>query len=727
MTTTPQATSLPSTLRPLVHRGVALAAAACISGLGAPGAWAQAQRGPAVRAETPVTVNFVNAEIDAVTRAMANMLGRTIVVDPRVKGQITLYSDQPLRPSEAYAQYLAALRGLGFSVIDAAGLYKVVPEAEAKLQATGVLLDHQRARGDQVLSQIFTLRHENANNLVAVLRPLVNVNNTINANPGNNTLLITDYADNLARLAKIIAALDTPSSTDIEIVPLKHAVASDIAALVQRLSDGAGAVPGQPGGTGAGGGGSVLADPRGNALILRAPNAARLASLRQLIQQLDVPMNDAMGQIRVVPLRNADATKLATILRAAFAAQNTAATANSGLGGASGGTGTGTPAPSTASTNNAGSAAGATTGALSQAASTPVAASPSPSTGGNVQADPSTNSLIITAPEPLYRQMRAVIDQLDGRRAQVYVEAMIVKVDANKSAQFGVQWQNLFGNKGDATIVGAGTNFGGGNNNIINLTGGIAGGRTAATTSLATNPIANGLNLGVVKKFGDLYTLGALANFLETQGGGNVLSMPNLVALDNEEAKIVVGQNVPFLTGSFTQGTGTGGTNPFQTVERRDVGLVLKVRSQIGEGGAIRMVVYQELSSLGASSAQGPITNKSTVETSVTVDNGDLLVLGGLMQDEYTDGTSGVPGLSKIPLLGNLFKGEDRKRTKSNLMIFLRPVVMRSADEANTLTMGRYELIRAEQGQAQPRNSLVLPDTGASQLPALPTPKTKPQ
>ncbi len=684
-------------------------------------AWAQAPatRPAAVRADTQVTLNFVNAEIDAVTRAMAAMQGKTIVVDPRVKGQITLYSDQPLRPAEAYAQYLSALRGLGFAVVDAAGLLKVVPESEAKVQATGVLLDGQRVKGDLILTQVFSLKHENANNLVAVLRPLVNVNNTINANPGNNSLVITDYADNLSRIAKIIAALDTPAATDIEIIPLKHTVASDVAALVQKLGDGAAAAPGVA--PGSAGGSSVLADPRGNALIVRAANPARLMALKALVLKLDQPSADASSPIRVVHLKNADASKLAQVLRAAFGQSGSAG--GSG-GGTTGGLSSGiAAAPSSVPTvSPTGNSAGGNAGGLSVGGT--VAASANPSTGGMVQADPATNSLIITAPEPLYRQMRVVIDQLDGRRAQVYVEAMIVKLDTSKSAQFGVQWQNIFGNKGDSTLTGAGTNFGSGTSNIVNATGAVAGGIDGITTAITQGGAPAGLNLGVLKKFGQYYTLGALANFLEQEGGGNILSMPTLVALDNEEAQILVGQNVPFLTGSYAQSTGTGSSvNPFQTVERKDVGLILKVKSQIGEGGTVRMVVTQELSSIGSQSAQGPITNKTSVQTTVSVDNNDLLVLGGLMQDEYTDGNSGVPGLSKIPVIGNLFKGENRKRTKSNLMIFLRPVVMRGADEANALTLDRYQQIRAVQGEVQPAPAMLLPDTGAPLIPARPAGK----
>jgi general secretion pathway protein D len=675
--------------------------------------------GPALKASTPVTLNFVNADIEAVTRAIGVMLDRQIVIDPRVKGVITVYSEQPVTPREAYLNYLAALRGLGFTVVENAGLWKVLPEADAKLQAGGVAIEPTTTRGDQMLTQIYKLQHENANNLVAVLRPLISPNNTINANPGNNSLVITDYADNLQRIAKIIAAMDTPGSSDIELVPLKHAVAADLAPLIQRLADGGQTVPGQ-----VSGGTTVLVDPRSNGLIIRSSNPTRLALTRAMIEKLDQPASDAGSSIRVVYLKNADAAKLATVLRAAFGAQGAAGSGGSGTGSNPQG---GTPLSAMAApqiNNNTQNQGGAST-----AATTPVAQSAGPSTGGFVQADPATNSLIITAAEPLYRQVRMVIDQLDVRRAQVYVESMIVKIDTSKAAQFGVQWQNLFGSKGDSNIPGAGTNFGSGLANIINGTAAIAGGTSGVSGALTNAAAPAGLNIGFLKKMGSVYTLGAIANFFEGQSGANVLSTPNLVALDNEEAKIVIGQNVPLPTGSFTNTGGTGGAvNPFQTVDRKDVGLTLRLKSQIGEGGTVRMVVYQENSSVvpGSTSTTGPTLDKSAIETSVVVDDGDIIVLGGLLKDEYTDGEDGVPGLSQIPLLGNLFKSANRKRVKTNLMVFLRPVVMRNAQSANELTLGRYESIRAVQQQAQPEKSLVLPDTGAPVLPdssAKPSPR----
>jgi general secretion pathway protein D len=344
-----------------------------------------------------------------------------------------------------------------------------------------------------------------------------------------------------------------------------------------------------------------------------------------------------------------------------------------------------------------------------------VQASAGPSTGGFIQADPSTNSLIITAPEPVYRQLRAVIEQLDARRAQVYVESMIVKMDATQAADFGFQWQGLLGKNGDKYGVVGGTNFGTGGNNIINLSVGAAAG-TAVPGA--------GLNVGLIKAINGVYTLGALARFLESNTGANVLSTPNLIALDNEEAKIVIGQNVPFVTGSFTNtGSSTGGTvNPFQTIERKDVGLTLRVKPQIGEGGTVRMAIYQENSSVlqnTTTNSAGPTTDKSSIETTVVVDDGQIMVLGGLLKDDYGTGEDRVPGLASIPILGNLFRSENRTRTKSNLLVFLRPVVMRTQAQADSLTIDRYESIRAQMQGNQPAPSMVLPIKDSPVLPEL--------
>ena len=688
------------TTHPLLSRprAVALATAlaftfgpACLM----PSAMAGAAHAAPVKKGGPtVTLNFVNAEIEGVARAMAAIVDQQILVDPRVKGTITLYSEQPLTPREAYLNFLAALRGQGFAMVEVAGLLKVVPEADAKLQTGTVEVGSAVKRsGDQILTQIFRLQYENVNSMVTVLRPLISPNNTINANPGTNTLVITDYADNLKRIGQMIAAMDVPSSTDMEAMPLQYAIAADLAPMVQRMADGGGGptIPGVAGGQST----LIMADPRTNTLMVRAPNAARLALVRNLIQRLDRPGTAGLGGsgIHVIYLKNADAVKLAQVLRASFP----------GAGGSSGG----------GSSSSSGSSAGASpiptapnnqssssSGTASTQSTTPVAGSAQPSTGGFIQADPSTNSLIITATDALYKQLRAVIDQLDGRRAQIYIESMIVKVDVEKAAQMGVNWASGT-NVGNKTLLGAGTSLG-----SQTLSSVVSG----ATKSLI---LPSGFTVGLAREIGNgQYSLGALATFLETNAGANVLSTPNMVALDNEEAKIVVGENVPFVTGSYSnaQTTSSGTVNPFQTVDRKDVGLTLRVRPQVGEGGTVRMTVFQEDSAVkaGADTGTGPTTTKSSIETTVVIDDGQVLVLGGLLKDDYQDNDNKVPLLGDIPYLGNLFKSQSRARKKTNLMVFLRPIVMRTQEAANAFTLDRYDYMRNKQIESAPPHSTLL-------------------
>ena len=646
----------------------------------------------AARPGAPVTLNFANAEIEAVARAMANITGRTVVVDPRVKGTLTLNTETPVAPSAAYNLFLAALRLQGYTVVQSAGLDKVVPEADAKLQSSTVSAGPVTGTSNQIITQIFRLNFENANNLVPVLRPLISPNNTINVNPGTNSLVITDYADNQQRIARIIAALDISSAANVEIFPLKHALASDLAPLVLRLVD-----PGTPAGAPQGQVDSaqkvsLLAEPRSNALILRTANPAQTTLVKSLIEKLDQPSvstNGDGGNIYVVYLKNAEATKLAVTLRAAL-------TSDSRLG-----------APSTSAAPATGSTLTATAAGGAGAAQ--------PTTGGQIQADPATNSLIISAPEPQYRQLRAVIDKLDTRRAQVFVESLIAEVNASKAAEFGIQWQGAIGNVGDASVGLLGTNFGTGGNNIVNLSSQAGG---------AVLP-GKGLNVGVATQNSGIYVLGFLARMLETSGDGNVLSTPNLLTLDNEEAKIVIGQNVPFVTGQYTNASaGVGGTvNPFQTIERKDVGLTLRVKPQISESGTVKLTIYQEVSSVDSTSAGstgGLITNKRSIETNVLVNDGGIVVLGGLLQDEYTGNQEKVPGLADIPLIGNLFKSEARGRKKTNLMVFLRPVVVRDAAASDALSSSRYDMMRSTQSAAQPAPSVVLPINESAQLPPLP-------
>ncbi|MEY3885936.1 MAG: Type secretion system protein precursor [Pseudomonadota bacterium] len=648
--------------------------------------------------QEPVTLNFNNAEIEAVAKTLATLSGHNVVVDPRVKGTITLTSTVPVAPAQALRLFAAQLRTQSFALVESAGLYLVVPEADAKLQSGGVSAGAVPASNGQIITQIFQLNHESANNLVPILRPLISPNNTVNVNPGTNALVITDYADNLQRLGRIIAALDVANATGVEVVPLKHALASDVVPMLQRLLDAGAASSGAPaaGQPDATFKTMVMAEARSNSLIVRAANAARVALARSLIAQLDRPSdagpNAASGNIHVVYLKNADATKLAATLRAALSAQGnsgtTAATASM---------------PSAGNVNNTNNA-----GASNASFTT----SSQPSTGGQIQADPSTNALIITAPEPQYRQLRAVIDKLDARRAQVFVESLIAEVSAEKAAEFGVQWQGPLGGKGDTNIGLLGTNFKVGGANLISLATQGASGNVAPSS---------GLNLGVAHNSNGTYVLGFLARFLQTTGDGNVLSTPNLLTLDNEEAKIVIGQNVPFVTGQYTNNnTNAGAVNPFQTIERKDVGLTLRVKPQISENGTVKLQIYQEVSRLdpaSINSSTGLITNKRSIESSVLVEDGAIVVLGGLLQDDYGNSQERVPGLGDVPLFGNLFRAESRNRKKTNLMVFLRPVVVRDGAATEGLSLSRYEQMRGAQIDAQPSVSPGLPVTGAPVLP----------
>jgi general secretion pathway protein D len=649
------------------------------------------------RASAPITLNFVNADIESVARALASLTKRSLVVDPRVKGTINLSTDKPVAPDMAWNQFLAVLRLQGFAMIETQGLYKILPEAEAKLQGglVAVVPAGTAPNNAQVMTQIFKLTHENANNLVSVLRPLISPNNTINVTPGSNALVITDYADNLQRLGRIIASLDVANATDVEVIPLQHAIANDMAALLTRLVDNnaAGAAPAAQGQTDTGYKTTILAESRSNAIIIRSANPAKQAQIRTLLEKLDRPGSElASGNIHVVYLKNADATKLANTLRAAVA----------GTGGGGGGA---SPVPAAAPAPTSGSTPGGS------------ATLNLPTTGGQIQADTATNSLIITAPEPQYRQLRAVIDSLDQRRAQVLVESLIVEVDSAKESQFGIQWQNLVGGA-NSTVGILGTNFA--TSNLLNLAINGADGKALP---------GQGLNVATARNVNGKYIMTSLANFLQTNGGSNILSRPSLLTLDNEEAKIVVGQNVPFVTGQYTNNNSSNGAvNPFQTVERKDVGLTLKVKPQISDTGMVKLTIFQEVSSVDTSKklTDGLITNKRSIESNILVEDGTVVVLGGLLSDSYQDSRQQVPGLGDIPFFGALFRNESRNRSKTNLMVFLRPVVVRDDASAEVLSNGRYQFMQGLQKDASKESTGVLPVPSDVTLPPLPAPTGTP-
>ncbi len=672
------------------------------------------------------TLNFVGADIEAVVKAVGHYTGNTFVVDPRVKGTINLVSEKPLSKAQTFALLTQTLRLHGYAVVNANGIYKVVPEADAKLQAGP--LQGANVRGDQIATQVFRLNYENAVNLVPVLRPLISPNNTINANPSTNSLVVTDYADNLRRIGRIVAALDNPSSTDIVVIPIKHAIATDLAITLNRLLEpGVGGVQqGQPvqaaqqqqvaGASATATQLAVLADPRSNSVIIRAPSGARLNLAKSLIEKLDVP-TASLGNVHVVHLRNAEAMRLAQVLRAVVASDPAIAGPQTGalnLGGAATGTAqqanTTTLSQTGQSTNPAGTVAG-----LGSPPSSPAPQQgplPAGGAGGFIQADPATNTLIITANEAVYRNLRAVIDTLDARRAQVYVESLIVEVSSNKAAELGIQWAGLSGNSNSNYRIGSITGFNTAGNNLLN--------QFAAKVAGTAPPVpGNGLSLGVFRQIGGQLTLGLIARALESDAEANILSMPNLVTLDNEEARIMVGQNVPFITGQYTTNA-AGSSNPFQTVERRDIGLSLRVRPQISEGGTVKMAIYQETSQIqDNTNPAGLITSKRAIDTNVLVDDGQIIVLGGLIDDNTGNNVEKVPGLGDVPGLGAFFKYQKRTRVKTNLMVFLRPIVVRSNEQSVNVASDRYDYIRGAEAAAVPKSAWFLPDLGVPQLPPL--------
>ena len=674
-----------------------------------------------------VTLNFKDADVEAVVAAFGHLLDRVFVIDPRVRGKMTLETPQPVTRAQAYRLLQSQLRAQGFAIVEGDDLTKVVPEADAKLQSGPVSAGRAPgSQGDLIVTQVFRLNHESASNLVPVLRPLISPNNTIVAYPNNNSLVITDYAANLQRVGRIIATLDSPATSGVEVLPLEHAIASDVAVAVTRmLDDSARASAGAQ--VDAGQRVVVMADPRTNALLIRTASPVKMSLARSLIAQLDRPSAQP-GNIHVVYLRNAEAVKLAQTLRGVLNAggdgQSGGLTTSSwNEGGASGlaagglAAGTGTGAGTQVGTQALG---GSTTGTTTQQSSTqPVTVQAG---GAIIAADPSTNSLIITAPDPVYRNLRAVIDKLDTRRAQVFIESLIVEISAERAAELGVQWQFLNAPEGTSRLIG-GTNLParGAGGNILD-----------ATTNLGT--VGAGLNLGVVRGtteipgIGTVLNLGLLARALETNANANILATPNLLTLDNEEARIIIGQNVPFITGQFTA-TGTGGAsvNPFQTIERRDVGTTLRVKPQVSESGTVRLQIFQEVSSVqNTTLSAGIITNRRAIESNVLVDDGQIIVLGGLIEERVEGGEQKVPGLGDVPIVGQLFRYDDRKRVKTNLLVFLRPIVVRDGQSAYGVTADRYEYMRVLRGDSSLPPHWALPDFKPSELPPMPAPPQGP-
>lgn len=625
-----------------------------------------------------VTLNFVNSEIEGVVRVVSELTGRNFIIDPRVTGTINIISAQPVPRASVYSTFLSALRLHGFAVIEDSDIVRIVPEADGRLFSGPVSGPGagSAGTGDQLVTRVFTLQYESAALLVPILRPLIAPNNIINAYQNSNSLVITDYAGNLERIAQVIAAIDRPGTHDPVVIPLLHASAVDLAQTINKVfpesvQGGLSAEPTQRF--------TVVADPRSNSLLVNSGDPERIVRLRNFVAMLDTPTSVA-GNIHVVYLKNAEAVKLAETLRAIYQ----------------------------------GEAAQLTSSVPVQGQSTEGQA-----TSGIIQADAATNSIIIIAPDAIYNNLRAALEKLDVRRAQVYVEALIVELTADRAAEFGVQWQSLgaFGETGTQGF--GGTNFGGAGQNIIG-------------TSLNPASAGAGLNVGVVDGsfslpgFDQMLNISVLIRALETDANANILSTPTLLTLDNEEAEIIIGQNVPFVTGQFAVSGASVTPSPFQTIERHDVGLTLRIKPQISEGGTVRLEIYQEVSSINdKSNPAGVITNKRAVASTVLVDDGQIVVIGGLIQDNVTTGMQRVPVLGSIPILGGLFRYENRQQGKTNLMIFLRPTLVRDSRGADVFTGERYDYIIGEQKAAALAPGGPLFELNSPVLPALtpiPTP-----
>jgi general secretion pathway protein D len=614
-----------------------------------------------------VLFNFQRADIEAVVKTVSQMTGRNFILDPRVKGKVTIISAKPVSKGAAYQIFVSAIKAQGFTAVSGpGGAVKIVPVAEGKQNAI-VGQDDTPRGGEQMATHVVVIQHGLATQMVPLLRPLMAPTSQLSAYTPANALIITDYANNARRLLRIIDDIDQPVSSEVTVIPLEHASALDIADLIGRLSAPTrpARVAGQQAAAQRAIGSqrlSIVPDLRTNSLLVRTDNPGRLTQLRALISKLDVPAKPG-GQTRVVYLKNAEATPLAEILRGLL-------------------TGEARARPAAA----AGQAAATGTGAA----------------GSLIQADEGTNALIIRAPDAVYNNLRSVIEKLDIPRAQVLVETLIVDIRTDKLSEIGVQWAGA-GSSGD-TEAAALTQFPAGQVSLgavladpLSLAG-VAGLTLAVLGSETTLPDGT-----------TVHGLSALAIALEAEGYGTILSTPNILTLDNAEAEITVAQNVPFVTGSFAQATGTDGTvNPFQTVERQDVGLILRVKPQISEGDVIKLEIYQEVSNVDETPVGGATditTRKRSVETTVAVNDGNTVVLGGLVDDRFQQNDQRVPGLSRIPILGALFRNRSKDKQKTSLMVFLRPKIVRLAKDTHKFTADRYSDILGEKRSLDPSPS----------------------
>lgn len=602
---------------------------------------------PAIKAATPppavnnkrvapakqeITLNFADADIRTVIEAVAQRTGRNFIIDPRVKGKVTVISQTAMDADALYEVFLSVLKVHGFAAIPGNNVIKIVPEVNAKQDSIETLTGRSAAmdESDAFVTQVLEVKHVDAAQLVPILRPLVPQRGHLAAYPASNVLIISDSAANIARIDTIVRRIDHATGGEIEVIPLQHASATDIVRVITQLEGGDSKTKRDSS--------KIIADERTNSILLGGAAASRI-QIRALIGHLDTPM-DAGGQTHVVYLKNAVAKDLVSVLT------GVSKSVSAGKGKSTAGTG----------------AIGSIT----------------------IQADENTNALVINSPPDVFRSLRAVIQKLDIRRAQVLVEAVIAEVSTGTSSELGVQWV------GDGSASDNPVGLISFNNNAAAL-GGLLEDPPVAT------PVSGGLNLGIGKFTGG-NKVAALINALSSDTSNNILSTPTLVTLDNEEAEIVVGQNVPFLTGQYTNAGTTGSTNPFSTIQRQDVGLTLKIKPQINEGNAVKLDVQQEVSSIAPSSAGVDlITNKRSIKTSVMIDDSQILVLGGLIEDVLREKEERVPLLGDIPILGWLFRYNTVSKGKTNLMVFLHPTILKDAAFNAKVTHDKYTYLREQQ------------------------------
>ena len=615
-----------------------------VLGLAAAGpATAQGVSGPRI------TPNFKDADITQVIEAVAAATGKSIIVDPRVRAQVTMLSATPMTPDAFYEAFLALLQVHGFVAVPSGKTVKVIPDANARTVPGNDLPDRLSATSDELVTQVVGVRNVSAVQLVAILRPLMPQNAHLAAYPSSNMLILADRANNVSRMLRIIRRIDQDSDADVEVVPMQNASANEVVRTMTALN---------PQQTQAEGGMAPLravADERSNSILLAGDKTQRLRA-RTLIAYLDTPLVGG-GDTRVRYLRYADAEKIAAKLKEQIGA-------------------TGSSAPGAAG------------------------ASASAERSTTIWADPGTNALVVTAPAKQMNSLMSIVDRLDIRRAQVIVEAIIVEVSADKAAELGVNW--VFDGSQSGSVVGGFIEPVGGAS-IIDLA------RAANDpTTLTSAPRGTTIGIGRLQDTG--VNFAAVVRALRGDSTTNIIATPSIVTMDNEEAEIKVAQEVPFLTGQYTN-TGGGGTPlaPFQTIQRREVGTLLKVTPQINEGDSVMLKIEQESSSIAASSAGAVdlITNKRTISTRVLIEDGGTVVLGGLIQDSQIGGEQRVPFLGRIPFIGEAFRTRSAKKNKTNLMVFIQPRILRDGLDAALETNQKYNYIRDEQRRLGPQREIL--------------------